>query len=422
MPRGAPGQPRRRRGGPSYSQRPDGRWSLTVELPRGPDNQRRRHQGTYRSYAEAQLAYRALDYNAAPITAQQRELTVKQLLDRELALAPHLEHSSQENRAWILATLTAALGHRQVTKLTRQDVQLFQQAMQRDGRAPSTISKCIQRLRTALDQAVEAGLLRTNPAAGVRAVRSSSQRRLRVWTPPQVQAIIRVSANSPLHILVLLAMTTGARLGELLGARRQDYDAASGVLTITGTLKKGGGRGDPKTAAAVRTLPLAPEVQQAMTQHLAEVRERQLRAGPTWGQRRQVSEATRLKQRAAAQARAGSRLPAGWRPTPPPAAPFEPLIPTTHGTPWSARNAQREWARILQEAGVPHAGFHTIRAHFATEAALAGVSTRQLQDVLGHASPLMSLYYQRSVAGSEGQVIQTVAARLLPEARPEPAE
>lgn len=414
---------RARRGTPSITERADGRWSLTVELPRGTDGRRRRHQSTHKTYEEALQASRQIDHSALPLTRAEQDLTVAQLMTLWLSRQAPAEHSTAENRSWLAATVTAHLGNLKVSRLSKADVESFRQQMQLAGRSPSTINKCLQRLKAALSLALDAGITRTNAAQGVAPARTSGGRRVLPWSDEDVQAILQASTSSPLRVPVLVAFTTGARLGELLGAQLGDYDPATGTLRINGTAKKNGGRGQPKTAAAFRSLPLPEEVQKHLLQHLEEVAARKALAGGAWGTRRAVSEATRQKQRQAALARSGRPLGDSWRPPAPAPAPFTPLFPTSHGTPWSLRNAQREWARILQVAGLAHQNFHTIRSHFATEALQGGAMVREVQDVMGHSSPLMTLHYQRSVPGSERQVIGTVARRLgLQGGAPAPAE
>lgn len=407
---------RAKRGMPSIVQRADGRWSLTVELPRSQDGERRRHQGTYRTYAEAVEAARLIDYSARTLSRADAGLTVEQLLDRWSGVQMLGESSTMEHRAWIAATVKRYLGAMQVRQLKKSDIEAFKKAMIQAGRAPSTVNKCLRCLRGALALAVDAELIQVNPAQAVKAVREPAGRRVVAWTDEQVRTILEASRTSPLGMLFLVGFVTGARLGELVGARLEDYDQATGTLHITGTAKKAGGRGQPKTATAFRKLPLTETVQQRMQEHLLEVRKRKELAGGWWGKKKEVSEQTRQKQREAALARSGRPLGENWRPLAQPGENYEPLFPTSHGTPWGLRNAQSEWARLLQTAGLPHVRFHDVRAYFATSAFQAGAPVQDVQDVLGHSSPVMSLRYARSVAGSELRVIALVAERLQPPA------
>nr|WP_246363122.1 site-specific integrase [Deinococcus budaensis] len=382
-------------------------------MPRGADGRRHRYQGTFPTYDAALEAARKIDYNASQqLSSADRDLTVGQLLQRWQASQPAGRHSTVENRTWLVSKISARLGTRRVQQLTAQDIQAFLTALEREGKAASTCNKCRQRLQVALDDAVDAGIIASNPAKRVRAARGTTKVREEAWTPDQVKAILRSAQQSRLYPLFVLAFMTGARLGELVGARPQDYDPATGTLHITGTAQKHGARGEPKTEAAKRRLPLPPEARALMEQHLKGSARLKEEAGEAWGRRKTTSESTRAKQREAARRRGGSTLPEGSIPPSPPAGQYEALFPTTHGTPWSLRNVRREWATVLERAGLPHRRFHSIRSGFATAALQNGVGIKDLQDAMGHTSPLMSLRYAQSVSGSEARVVHVVARHL----------
>ncbi|WP_194165184.1 tyrosine-type recombinase/integrase [Deinococcus terrestris] len=136
-------------------------------------------------------------------------------------------------------------------------------------------------------------------------------------------------------------------------------------------------------------------------------------APPLWGQRRAVPDEVREKQRRAAQARSVSGLPEGWMPPPPPAQAYEPLFPTRHGTPLSSRNVRREWALVLERARVDDREFHSIRASFITSALVSRVlSLKDLQEVVGHTSPLMTLRYAQRSQERQAQVIQVAKEQM----------
>jgi integrase len=63
-------------------------------------------------------------------------------------------------------------------------------------------------------------------------------------------AVARISAQPKLYLLVLLAITTGARRGEMMGLRHRDLDLDAGTAHITRT-KNGHPRVLPLTAAVV---------------------------------------------------------------------------------------------------------------------------------------------------------------------------
>ena len=86
-------------------------------------------------------------------------------------------------------------------------------------------------LRAALNDAVEDGLLRSNPAKGVLKP-PKGRRRMETWTREEMAAFldsIRRLRNFPLYHL---ALYTGMRRGELLGLRWKDVRWSAGAISV----------------------------------------------------------------------------------------------------------------------------------------------------------------------------------------------
>ena len=393
-------------GSVSIVKRMDGRFSLTIELPRGGDGKRHRHQSTHRTRKQAEARARKFNYEVASHAPEARsEVTVSATLQHWLREQPPGEYSTQLNRAWLVALIESRLGDQKIVKLREQHIKTFLQNLAAEKK-PSTCAKVLHVLRAALRGAVRDGLISSNPADDIKPPPLHHEVK-DAWSRDEVRRIMHASRDGAMPALILVALSTGARIGELVGAGWEDYDPRAGTLHITETAKRSGGRGKPKTPAARRKLKLTLLVQRAMATHLEQVIERKRLAGPLWGQKRQVSDKVREKQRQAARARWNSTLPQGWIPRPPPAEAYEPLFPTSHGTPLSPRNVRREWARVLERANVEYREFHAIRASFITAALVNRVvSLKDLQDVVGHTSPVMTLRYAQRSLERQAQVVQ----------------
>lgn len=408
--------PRRRAqvGLPSITQRRDGRWSLTIELTPKGDGSRRRIQRTLPTREAAVEASRELNYQweqRRPVEA--RTLTVSTLLLGWLALQEAGEHSTAVNRAWHVGLINRHLGDHLVGELTVDHVQRLISALTRDGYARSTVSKVVWLLRVTLRDAVLRGLITSNPADAVRPPTVQTRLRTEAWTPEQVRAIVTAARKTRIGMLVEVALVTGARIGELIGARLEDYNPDTGVLTIDGTAKLGGGRGQGKTAAAHRECHLPEELQPRMRAHLLHIKEMRAAAGSRWGVRQIVSAKTRAAQSASSRARSPRPLPEGWLPQAPPATPYEPLFPTSTGTPWLPSNIRKAWIRILEAAHVPYRRIHSMRSAYITAALQSpDLSIPDIQASVGHTSAAMTLRYAQRVRGRH-TVVATAAARNL---------
>jgi integrase len=90
-------------------------------------------------------------------------------------------------------------------------------------------------LKMALKRAVELGLITRNPAEFTSPPRVARPQ-LKVLDAADAELLIASTVGSPAELPTYLALTTGARLGELLALRWQDIDFAAGVVLISRTL------------------------------------------------------------------------------------------------------------------------------------------------------------------------------------------
>lgn len=214
---------------------------------------------------------------------------------------------------------------------------------------PATQVRYLAALGHALSVAVrEWGWLDDNPARRVRRPKEP-RGRVRFLSEEERTALLaacRRSRNPLLYPLVVLAVATGARLGELLGLRWSDVDFARGVARLTHT-KNG----------ELRTLPLAGHA-------LAVLRE--------------LAATRRID------------------------SPF--VFPSEHGrTPASLR---KPWERALSEAGIENFRFHDLRHTAASYLAMTGATPTDIAAVLGHKTLAMVKRYAHL---SESHVSQVVA-------------
>jgi integrase len=408
-------------------QRQDGRWALTIDLGYHSNGKRNRHQGTHPTYEAAVTAARAFDYELAARSDTPGTMQLRSLLHEQLKQLPGGEDRTAVNRAWEVAHLERLLGDHAIGELTSTHIRECLRQLEQDSYAATTRVKLLRTLRRALRVAVRQGWLKDNPADHVMTPRLSTALPDEAWTEEQVARILKAAEHGRIHSLVLVALATGARMGELLAARMTDYDPATGILHIRGTAKRGGGRGRGKTQAAHRDVLLPGEVQDVLARHLVEVAGWRAQAGPLWGQRQPTREETRVKQRAAARAQAGARLPEGWTLAPPAATAYEPLFPTLNGTPWLPGNVRKHWAKVLTQAGIEYRRFHSTRAAFIT-AGLQDptVSVTDIQLAVGHTSALMTYRYAQRVRGQQQRVSEAAARGLglgkSLRGRPTPAE
>lgn len=153
--------------------------------------------------------------------------------------------------------IVPALGHLRVPDVTAFHID---EAVRKWGTAvgAGTVRKTMATLSAALQAACRAELRASNPARSVRRPKAAPPK-LDLFTCEELAAIVGRSLLDPRHRVFALLAATGARVGESLAARPEDYDATAGTWTVTGTLTREHGIGTPKSRHSARTVrvPLA---------------------------------------------------------------------------------------------------------------------------------------------------------------------
>jgi integrase len=215
--------------------------------------------------------------------------------------------------------------------------------------ADRTVRTNLAPVQALLATAVEEGIIRSNPALGVRLARrdgvsrpSTDERELRKALSREELARLLGAIDEHWRLFFELLAHTGLRIGEAVELRWSDIDFGSTPTVHVRRQFFQGEVGVPKTRHGVRAIPLSTGMARALWQ----------RQG----------------------------------------APAELVFMTMRGT-----RVQRDnlWRRVLKpaarEAGVEWVGFHTFRHTCASLLFGAGKNVKQVQEWLGHHDPGFTL-------------------------------
>ena len=224
------------------------------------------------------------------------------------------------------------------------------------GLSARTVRNVHKTLHRMLHQAVRWRLLAVNPAADLE---------LPPVVEPQMVTLDHGQARQLLEVaagpgragwwppLLLLAVATGARRGELLALRWADLDLEAGTVRIGRSLRRGqaGLRyKPPKTAAGTRTVGLGPQAVAALRRLRVEQAERRLVYGAAY--------------------RTDEDL----------------VVSKADGAPLNPEHVSGEFRRLAARAGLPpEVHLHTLRHSAASFLAAAGVPASDIAAQLGHA-------------------------------------
>jgi integrase len=157
------------------------------------------------------------------------------------------------------------LGGARLSEIRRGDVQDLVDRLQAEGLDASTIRNAIAPLRAAYRRAFTRGEVAINPTAGLElpAVRG---KRDRIASPDEGAALLAALPASDRAVWAT-AMYAGLRRGELSALRWEDVDLAGGRIRVERSWDPKEGVIPPKSAAAVRTVPIAVVLRDFLVEH-----------------------------------------------------------------------------------------------------------------------------------------------------------
>ena len=186
--------------------------------------------------------------------------TLAELVDRQLeAIKMDRPHDYERQRV-ILGWWKESLGAYTLATLTPDLIGRHRDQLQsKEGLSPATVNRYLSALSKAFTNAVrEWHWLPDNPLARV-SKKTEPRGRVRYLSDDERAALLeacRKSECKPLYLIVLFALTTGMRRGELLSLRWQDIDLDRRVAVLQNT--KNGDR---------RSVPIVPEVAELLREH-----------------------------------------------------------------------------------------------------------------------------------------------------------
>ena len=220
-------------------QRNDGRWQATIDLTEsGPRQRKAKAFATEKEASDWLLEQRAKRKAGLPVVFE--ECTVRQFLDRWLVecVKPAVRPLTlQQYQQHVKLYLGPALGSHRLEKLAPVQVQAFLNSQLKRGLSPRTVQLSLAILRHALDTAVRCNLVARNVA---KLVDSPRVRRpeTRPLSPDEARKFVDAIKGKRFELVHLTALTTGLRVGELLGLRWRDLDLDRRTLAVVQSVQR----------------------------------------------------------------------------------------------------------------------------------------------------------------------------------------
>ena len=239
------------------------------------------------------------------------------------------------------------LADRRITSLRRSDIRAL---AERDDLSPR-LKQAIHRLLKAVLSRQPLARARWDELFPSRSTPRVTKREMRPWSASEAQIFLDLAKDDAHYTLYVLALATGARLGEILGLRWGDIHETA--ITVSRALHASDDR-ETKTKSSRRRIDIPPPVSATLAEH----REALIRLG----------------------------LPVG---------PESPVFGSTKrpGEPLNPSGVSHAWADLMRalSAHLPVITFHDLRHTHASLLLLASVHPKVVQERLGHSSITMTL-------------------------------
>ena len=345
----------RGKGEGSIRKRPDGTWEARIDIGHDPTGKRRSksvYGSTKREVTEklTKLASQKLDGTLI----ETGRMTVGDLLERWIEDSARVTcepGTVQEYRRIVDKHLKPRIGDTKLSALKPLHIQSMLATMERAKVGARTRQYALISLHRAFAVGIRWKLVMWNPCDGVDRPKVT-RREIVPLSADQASKLLKASEENRQHAVIVLAITTGMRQGELFGLQWEDVDLPRGVLSVKRSLEEINGKmrlKEPKSKSGRRQISLPKMAVQALWEHKAMLLTEGL-AGSTY------------------------------------------VFPDTEGGPLRKCNFHRNvWVPIRKSVKMENLHIHDLRHASATMMLAEGVHPKVVQERLRHANISMTM-------------------------------
>ena len=251
-------------------------WSFVVDvLPTGQTRRQRRGSG-FETKAAALEAMNKVQASVADGTYVERtRITLGDYLEEWLSACRNLRpNTARDYRVSIRKHINPRIGRVRLQAVDRLQIRGLYRKRAEGGLGEKTVHNVHICLHKALQDALDDGLLRRNPAERAHAT-PKDRPEIKTWSADELAAFLAFTGQDTELALYHVAAATGMRRGELLGLRWRDVDFDGARLSVRQQFTRQGngvGFGPPKSRKSIRTI----DVDEETIALLREQQERQL--------------------------------------------------------------------------------------------------------------------------------------------------
>ncbi len=370
---------RRKKGNGTLRKRSDGRWEGRVVVGYDDEGLPQTKNVLGKTRTECLEKLKALQEQYSPVSKKCKpDMPFGDWMDfwYQTYCKPGLRENTQDGyEIRIYKHIIPNIGKIPLNKLSQSDLQQFYARVKTSGRLIRTevfgeglsdrmVRQVHANCRSALQRAVDDGLIRVNPAIGCKLPPKKSAP-MQVLTQEEMQRFLIQAKQDGYYELFLLELGTGLRLGEILALQWPDLNFKTGELRVDKQVTLARGEmhiTEPKTKQSIRTVILPPSLLTVLAEYKKTVNSRWMFPSP----RKEDS-------------------------------------PLNHS------HVRRRMQQTLERAGCKRVRFHDLRHTFATMALEHGMDVKTLSTIIGHVSSATTLDIYSHVTDT---MQQQAAARI----------
>ena len=284
----------------------------------------------------------------------------------------YMPHAKNQKRSWLrddqLFRLRIAprFGHLPLKSITRYEVQKFHNDLAKEGLSPASADHHVKLMRRVLNVAIQWDMLEKNVLKNIPLLMVDNQVENYLKEDQLLRLVeaLRTDANRPVCHILMFLLSTGSRLNETIQAKWSQVDTENGVWRIPASNSK---------SKRTRSVPLNDSALWVLEQAKLQGEFECIFANPETG---------------------------------------KPFVTIT-----------RVWYRIRKQVGITNLRIHDLRHSFASLLVSGGRSLYEVQQILGHSDPKVTMRYAH-LSTKALQAAASSASVFVPkrEAKPEGVE
>ncbi len=265
---------------------------------------------------------------------EDKEIKFKEMADL------FLDNYAKSNKSsWIRDTISIKhlnefFGEKNIGEITSFDIENYKKKRIEEGVKYATINRELTCLKTIFNKAVEWGKLNTN-SPKIKLYKENNMR-IRYLTETEANLLVNF-AKEPLKSIIIIALNTGMRLGEIVSLRWRDIDFNTETITVWRTKNKEK-KVVPMNKIVVETLRYAETLRDPLNEFVF----------------------------------------------------YSKIIETGH---ISKHHVSHMFNKLIKELNIKDFRFHDLRHTFASWLVMKGVDLKTIQELLGHKTFSMVLRY-----------------------------